>query len=129
MKTLLPTGLALALLLGLGLAQAPSQDGGGAGDDARLRALETEVAALKDELKANKLLLEQTTRYLAGAKARSTALLKAFDQAQDAGFTAGINFHSREILLAGLRAYASDEAVGLPGEKKPQAEDGSGAKE
>jgi hypothetical protein len=129
MKTLLPTGLALALLLGLGLAQPPSQDDGGAGDDARLRALETEVTALKADLKANKLLLEETTRYLAGAKARSAALLKTFDEAQDAGFTAGINFRSREILLAGLRAYVSDEAAGLPGAKKAPAQDGAGAQE
>jgi hypothetical protein len=125
MKTLLPTAFALALLLGLGLAQtptpaptpapAPEQEESSA---ARLKALEAEVAALRNDVRANKQLLEEATRYLAGAKARSQGLLQTFDEAQQAGFTAGINYTSREILLAGFRAYASDEAAGLPGVQK-----------
>jgi len=129
MKKLLPTGIALALFLSLGLAQppvqepAPQPDVESAKDDAkgdvsaRLKALEAEVATLKAELAASKTMLDETTRYLAGAKARSEALLKTFDQAQEQGFTAGINFTSRETLLAGFRAYAKGESEGLPGAK------------
>lgn len=129
MKKLLPTGIALALFLSLGLAQPPVQEPapkpnvdsaqGDAKSDvsARLKALEAEVATLKAELAASKTMLDETTRYLAGAKSRSEALLKTFDVAQEQGFTAGINFTSRETLLAGLRAYAKGESEGLPGAK------------
>jgi hypothetical protein len=120
MKMLLPTGIALALLLGLGLAQTPAP-AGAQDDGARIEALEAQVAALQADLAAQAKLVEETTRYLAGAKARSEALLQTFDAAEDAGFTAGINFHSREILLAGMRSYVRGEAQDLPGAPRPPA--------
>ena len=124
MKIALPTLAAVLALLGTGLAQEASQD---PQDplDARVEALEQEVLALRAETAAQKALLEETTRYLAGAKQRSDDLLKTLDEAQKAGFTAGINYTSREILLAGFREYARGEAADVPGappkKKEPEA--------
>ena len=112
MKLLVPTIVASGLLLTAGFAQdetppAPSED-------QRMRALESEVAALKTELAERSTQLETVTRYLAGEKARGDALLGVFDQSEEMGFTAGINFRSREVLLAGLRAYVRGAQQGLP---------------
>jgi hypothetical protein len=116
-QILAPTAVLLSLFLGLGLAQDPPPD---ESLTQRVAALEEEVAALRKEVDAGKALAEETTRYLAGAKQRSDALLGTFDEAEKLGFTAGINFTSREVLLAGLRAYVRDEAAGLPGAKKAE---------
>ena len=133
MNKLAPTALAFATLLGLGLTQVPDRSVAAsaqeAGQDdttqdeglsARVDALEAEVVALKQQVATATALVEESARYLAGAKARSEALLTTFDAVEKAGFTAGINFHSRELLLAGMRAYAADEAKGLPGAKQPE---------
>jgi hypothetical protein len=121
MKNLLPIAVALSLFLGLGLAQDPPPEQ--APDQAlahRVEVLEQEVLTLKQEVQAGKALAVETARYIEGAKERSEALLQTFDDAEKANFVAGINFTSREILLAGLRAYARSEAAGLPGTKEPE---------
>ncbi len=114
---LLPTILALSFVC-LGLAQDPPEEGTEERLVERVEVLEGELATLKEEAAAQKALTEEALRYLAGAKQRSEALLKVFDESEKAGFTAGINFTSREILLAGLRAYVRDEAANLPASKK-----------
>ena len=119
-QTLLPAGVALLFLLGLGLAQDPPDDTPEAKLNRRIEVLEKEVATLKKEVEAGRGLAEETTRYLAGAKERSDALLKTLDEAVAKGFVAGINFESREVLVAGWRAYLNGEADGLPGAKKPE---------
>ncbi|MEM7307178.1 MAG: hypothetical protein AAF682_10935 [Planctomycetota bacterium] len=124
MKVLLLSLAALGLALGPGLTQDdPPQEDPLA---ERVQALEDEVASLKRDLAAKTAKNEEILRYLAGEKTRGTALLRTFDEAEQAGFTAGINFRSREILLAGLRAYVNDAQKGLPGGKKADSAGGGG---
>lgn len=118
-QTLALTSVALLFLLGLGLAQDPPEDTLETKLTRRIDVLEREVATLRKEADAGRTLAEETTRYLAGAKERSEALQKVLDESEALGFTAGINFDSRKVLLAGWRAYLSGEADGLPGAKKP----------
>ena len=119
--TLAPAAVALLFLLGIGLAQDPPPDE--TPDETlskRVEVLELEVLTLKKEVQAGRVLAEETTRYLAGNKERSEALLKVLDDAEARGFTAGINFTSREVLLAGWRDYLAGEAEGLPAPKKAE---------
>lgn len=60
--------------------------------------------------------LEQTVDYLRRQAGQAEDLLRTLDESEDAGFTAGINPRSRELLLAGFRAAASEAQVGLPGD-------------
>ena len=115
MKLHLPIAAVLGLTFGFGFAQDPAP---ASGMTERLEALEQEVSQLKSDLAAKTAAAEEVQRYLAGEKERGTALLKAFDEAEQAGFTAGINYRSREILLGGLRSYVKDAQKGLPAPKK-----------
>ena len=125
--TLLPAGVALLFLLGLGLAQdPPPADKPDETLARRVEVLEGEVLVLKKEVQAQHALAEETNRYLTGAKERSDALLKVLDEAVAKGFIAGINFESREILVAGWRAYLNGEAEGLPAPKKAEPAKGPG---
>src|SRR5262245_57798172 len=125
-QTLALTAAAILFLLGLAFAQDPPQESTESKLTKRIEVLEREVATMKKEVEASKTLVEETTRYLAGAKERSDALLQTFDESEKLGFTAGINFDSRKVLLAGLRAYVRGEAEGLPGAKKPAPADTGG---
>jgi hypothetical protein len=104
-----------ALCFGLGLAQSPPQ-----ADplEPRVQALEAEVAALKQDFAAQAARVAQTTGYLAAQKHRAAALLKTLDQSEQEGFTAGINYRSREVLLAGLRSWARGQGLDLTGAKQ-----------
>lgn len=119
MKKLLPIA---GLLLICGFA-APQDDGRGNGDVAkRVEALETEVQALRTELKATRALLDETSRYLESQARAAKDLQGTFDAAEKAGYTAGINFRSRELLLAGWRSYTGTLQKGVPG-RKPGGKD------
>jgi hypothetical protein len=121
-QNLLPIAVALSLFLGLGFAQdPPAEETQDQALSRRVEVLEQELATMKLEVEAGKTLDLETARYLAGAQERSEALLAVFDEAEKKGFIAGINFTSREVLLAGLRAYVRDEAVGIPQPKQPEA--------
>ncbi|MCP5024119.1 MAG: hypothetical protein GY930_20420 [bacterium] len=75
----------------------------------RVQALETSVQKLRGTV--------ETQRNAA------TALLKSLDAAEKAGFTAGINPKSREILLGAWRAQA--KALGKPSKKDDKTKKGS----
>ena len=109
-------------------APAPSQEEGGVDELAALReqlaAQEVELAAQRDAIEALVLLSDQTVGYLAAQAQASRELDRAFAQAESQGFTAGINYQSRETLLGGLRAYTSSQRSQLPGappERGPDA--------
>jgi hypothetical protein len=116
MKKLLPCAsllFALPLLTGLTALAAPPPDGQES-LEARVAKLEEELAASKKREQETRALLEQTLVYLDQRSKGAQALLAVLDESEREGFTAGINFRSREILLAGLRAYWGDTPKGLP---------------
>ena len=94
-RHLLPT-LALGLVTGYGVQQDAKQD------------LREQVEALEGRVVA-------VEGYLAAQVEADKALLTAVDRSVDQGFTAGINFPSRETLVAAWRARAAAAAKGLPG--------------
>ena len=113
MKKLLPIA---GLLLICGFA-APQDDAGNDNLAKRVEALETEVQALRTELKATRALQDETSRYLDAQARAAKDLQGSFDAAEKAGYTAGINFRSRELLLAGWRSYTATQLKGVPGRK------------
>jgi hypothetical protein len=116
MKKLLPLAsvlLALPLLTGLSALTASPQESQ-EGLEGRVAKLEEELAAAKKREQETRALLEQTLVYLEQRARSAQALLTALDESEREGFTAGINFRSREILLAGFRAYWGETPKGLP---------------
>jgi hypothetical protein len=114
MKTLLPVASCLLFaLLAFPLRHtAPAQAAQGSNAPAPQQGLEGRVATLETQLaltsKRNdetRALLEQTLAYLDKQGTASDALLGVLDESEKAGFAMGENWHSRELLLAGLRAY------------------------
>ena len=102
----------LALAAGLALPQDP-----GDGDD-----LKQEIADLEARIEA----LE--TYAQAQAKA-ATALSRSLDTSEDEGFVPGINFRSREVLLAAWRAQIDVATADVPGKKgsdKDEQKNGGG---
>jgi len=63
-------------------------------------------------------LLDQTVKYLQDQAAGAKEMMSALDASEAAGFTAGINYHSREILLSAWRQVWGAAGKGVPGEKK-----------
>lgn len=117
MKASILGGLLVATLVTLG--PATSQDEAPPDELAELREI---VAAQGAELEAQRaqmdemaLLMEQTVEYLTAQARASQDLDRAFASAESQGFTAGINYQSRETLLAGLRAYTASQRSALPG--------------
>lgn len=109
-KTLIASALGLAA----GLAAPTQQDG-----DLTMRVdgLATELATTRTELSAAQLRLAEIETYLQKQAASVQALGTAADASEEAGFTAGINPKSREILLDALRAQAKAAEAAVPGAK------------
>lgn len=91
--------------------EPPAEDPADAVVAARLQALEAQVTALE--------------AWVLAQKAESARLVAALAEAEAAGFTAGINPRSREILLAAWRSAAAKVqdptggAAPKAGERKP----------
>ncbi|MEM1447789.1 MAG: hypothetical protein AAF957_23815 [Planctomycetota bacterium] len=81
--------------------------------DPQIAALHQKVTELEEKLESYDTFME----------AQATAgmeLAKALDESEAAGFTAGINPKSREVLLAGLRGQAKAMQSGAEEEDAPQ---------
>ncbi len=118
MKMLLPVASVLFLSPFVAASfqdQEEAQDSrGGSSLESRVAKLEEELAAEKKRHEEARALLDQTIVYLDAQAKGATALLGILDQSEQLGFTAGINPQSREVLLAGLRAYWGEKPKGLP---------------
>ena len=91
----------------------------------RVGALE---AALAEQQQVNKDLhtrLEQTIVYLDKMANSGGLLVGELNQVEELGFTAGINYQSRELMLDALRAHLSAGLEGLPAVTPPPAEEKS----
>jgi hypothetical protein len=90
------------LALGFLAMSAVSQEDGTAGLALRVQVLEAQVQEIRGTMEAQ----QQAAK----------SLLTSLDAAEEAGFTAGINPKSREILLEAWRAQA--KAAGSPAKDK-----------
>lgn len=113
-------------LIGLGLvvALAGAATSGAQGPD-----LEARVAALESELNASAArtveLTERADRlesFVQEISKSSEALAATLTASEEAGFTAGINPRSRELLLEGWRAHLATLRAGLPKPPEPPVE-------
>ena len=86
---------------------------------AELEAQAAELGALREQLASSAESMQSTLSYLSAQASASSALDQSMTAAEAAGFTAGINYRSRELLLAGLRAYTRAQRAGLPGAGGP----------
>lgn len=119
-KLLTPTSsLVLALLVAVFLRTGAPVEG--AQTDSLAQGLEARVATLESQLQAERgrhdetrALLEQTLAYLEQNARAAQTLLGVLDVSEKQGFAVGENWHSRQTLLAGFRAYWGDAQAGIP---------------
>ena len=117
MKTLTIATLSLLVLPAFTLVQKtpPQKASPEQGElEKKVAALEDELATLKEKSAQDKALLEQVVASLEGQSQEATKMLASLDESEQLGFTAGINFRSREVLLAGMRGYWSEVQKGVP---------------
>ena len=92
---------------------APPAQGETQGLEARVVALEKELAARNQQNDETRVLLEQTLAYLDKQAKAAEAQLVVLDEAEKQGFAVGENWKSRETLLAGMRAQLKGQ-LGAP---------------
>lgn len=126
-NTILPA-LTLTAAVGLGLAftpaQAPAQELQEKSLKERVESLEkalgqaqAQLDKLATERAAQKDSLVEIERALAAQGTQAASALGSLDEAENAGFLAGINPKSREHLLEGLRGYLGEAAKSEPAER------------
>jgi hypothetical protein len=112
--------IVVGLLGALVCGTAFSQQGGGKDDlEARVAAQEQRIDELARELSETRALLDEAVTYQKARSKAAQAMLPVFQTAEDKGYTAGINYESREVLLAGWRKFMADAGKGLPGSPEP----------
>jgi hypothetical protein len=122
----LPAVAVVACAAGFGAAQTPQQPTA----TQRLEALEQEVTTLKADLERvskltsgaeqTKKLVESVVAWAEAQAAAAERLERALADAEQKGFTKGINWESREALLAGMNDLAGTLQKNVP--KLPAAE-------
>ena len=90
------------------------------------RALEearAPLAGLSDSAAAEAATLDAVTVYLQSQAKQAAEMTRTLATAEKQGFVAGINYPSRETLLAGWRSQLAAQQKGLPGAVAPEAEE------
>ena len=95
--------------------------------EARVAALEQELGTLQEENAQLLARLDKTQAYLQAQANAAAKMLETLDQSEAEGFTKGINYQSRETLLAGFRAFWKGVGTGVP--KATAAKDEEEAKD
>lgn len=93
----------------------------------RVQELEFQISAdaasmqtLLGDVKTLQAQQAKVQSYLAAQAEEAADLAKTLDNAEAAGFAQGINYHARELLLAGWREQIATQRANVPGlEKKP----------
>lgn len=80
----------------------------------RVAALEQSLGKQKQENQDLHARLEQTIAYLDKMTKSGQLLLSQLDQVEALGFTSGINYQSRELMLKAMREYWGAQQEGLP---------------
>ena len=114
-------------LLGAGYVAAPtSQDAAELAKQlgalsAKVDAADQRVAQMSIEHQALRSDLDAVVSFLEGSSKRAEELLGALQRSEDLGFTSGINFESREELLAGFREYLNNSRTAVKTLTEPVA--------
>lgn len=116
MKKFLPLGLAALLsVLLLASAQRPARARMPQGDlEGRVAELEEALAAEVKAGESTRKTLEEIRSYLESQALSAKKLSATLDQADDLGFTKGINFESRQVLLRGWHSALDAAQEGVP---------------
>ena len=124
MKTSILAAFSLAAVLLLSsLAGSPPQGSGSKepqpsapqeGKADRVAELEARVAGLEKALQAEHERVDGVLRYLEAQQRAAKSFDGSLDRVQELGFTKGINFSSRELLLQALHAQAKALQAPLP---------------
>ncbi len=117
MKKLLPTFAVGSILLAAFpavLAQDKKAQEGTQALEERVLQLESALSDLKKRNDESEKRLEQVVAYLEKQARAGEQLLASLEESERLGFTAGINFRSREVLLAAFRAYWGEEQADVP---------------
>lgn len=123
MKKIVPfvvAGLVLAVGLVAPRVDARPQDSKSL--EQRVAALEQSQSKLEQENKDLHVRLEKTIAYLDKMTKSGQLLLSQLDQVEKLGFTSGINYQSRELMLKAMREYWSAQQEGLPAVAPPPDE-------
>ena len=83
-------------------------------DPDSLAALERTISAQTKTIAASEARLTRLEKYLSAQAAAESAFVEATQAARKAGFVAGINPASREILISAWAARATARNTGLP---------------
>lgn len=102
----------LGLGAGLFLAPASVQD-----PAPQVDALQAEVEALRSSLEVERGRVDQIEAYLQAQAKSMTAYERAVDAAVEKGYTAGINFESRQVLVEAWRKQVEAANHAVPGAK------------
>jgi len=113
----LPTTIA-AIVLASGVAFSGAQDPQGA-LEGRVADLEAQLALERERHDETRVLLENALVYLEKQAENANRMMSTLERSEAEGFTAGINFRSREILLQGWRELLRGQEKGVPKPPKP----------
>jgi hypothetical protein len=80
----------------------------------RVETLEAEVKDLKLTVKKQEALFTQAVKYLENQAASGAALSSALSKSESLGFTKGINFGSRELMLSAFQAHCKSLQKDVP---------------
>lgn len=81
------------------------------------------LAALLESAEEGTAEIDAITKYLQDQAVAATAMANTLSASESQGFTKGINFGSRETLLAGWRSQLASAQKGVPGAKPAPAEE------
>jgi len=103
--------LSVVLVTGIGAQEVQKQDEGQKGELEEIVMIQgLRIELLEQDLQA-------VTDYLAAQAASAKVLARTMDQADDAGFTWGVNPNAHELVLDGIRAHSKSIQKDLPGPK------------
>jgi len=80
----------------------------------RVAQLEKELAELRLQTEASNKRVEEAVVYLDKQAEGAKTILAKLTESESLGFTKGINYESREVLLAAFRSYWGDASQGAP---------------
>ena len=132
MKSSIAIGFLCLSFLLLG-ALAPRGDASAASNalelEERVAELEAQLLVLRKEDAAAQARLDQVSRYLEAQAQGGKALASQLDRVEELGFAKGINYESRQVLLAAFRGFTAGLQKGLPAAPRPAAEERGAARQ
>ena len=93
--------------------------------ETELADLRAEVEELSEKIDNSERVMRETIAYLEALGKTASSMESTLSEAEKAGFTAGINPRSREVLLAGWRKQLGQLQKGVPSLEKKDSGKGN----